>query len=276
MNADRETNHDMTQHDIALLLADAADEVEIGIAPTQALIRAGRRRRARRWAVAAAAALVVAGSTGALAVTGLPGGGGGRTAPAATQPAVTGTPSPFQPLSRLVLASGRDGGRPWRVALDVWRAPVDVRHARTTMVMMGELGETPAAVNTAADLVGKSAYFVLRSSGDVRTAPQMLTLHGVTARSDALHGRDVDAVAVPLSPYGEGPARLVIGKVAKSARQVTCAWKDGTKTQVGRASATTGGRDGAPAIRAVEGSPYDWFVCLAPAGTEYASAEVTR
>ncbi|MCQ9184274.1 hypothetical protein KMT30_35595 [Streptomyces sp. IBSBF 2953] len=276
MNADRETNHDMTRHDIALLLADAADEVEIGIAPTQALIRGGRRRRARRWAVAAAATLVVAGSTGALAVTGLPGGDGGRTAPAATRPAVTETRSALQPVNRLVLASGTDGGRKWRVALDVWPAPIDVRDARATVVAMAEYGETPSAVNTAADLVGKSAYFVLRSTGDEQVAQQLLTLHGVTTKSDALHGHDVDAVAVPLSPYGQGPARLVIGKVAKSARQVTCTWKNGTKTQVDRAVATAGGEGDAPAIRATDGSPYDWFVCLAPAGTEYRSAEVTR
>ncbi|MFD0445221.1 hypothetical protein ACFQ10_26725 [Streptomyces indonesiensis] len=50
----------MTQHDIALLLADAADEVKIGIAPAQALIRGGRRRKARRWAVVATTTLVVA------------------------------------------------------------------------------------------------------------------------------------------------------------------------------------------------------------------------
>ncbi|MFE1883115.1 hypothetical protein ACFW7O_26195, partial [Streptomyces diastatochromogenes] len=78
MSADQNRNHDMSQTDIALLLADAADEVEIGIAPVQAVIRGGRRRRARRWAVATVTALVVAGATGALAVTGLPGGNGGH------------------------------------------------------------------------------------------------------------------------------------------------------------------------------------------------------
>ncbi|MEV0476818.1 hypothetical protein AB0I50_44310 [Streptomyces prunicolor] len=57
MSADRETNQTMTDRDIALLLADAADEVEIGIAPYQAVIRGGRRRRARRWALATATAL---------------------------------------------------------------------------------------------------------------------------------------------------------------------------------------------------------------------------
>ena len=33
MSADRETNQTMTDRDIALLLADAADEVEIGTKP---------------------------------------------------------------------------------------------------------------------------------------------------------------------------------------------------------------------------------------------------
>lgn len=49
MSADRETNHDMTHRDIAFLLADAADEAEIGIAPT------------RRWSAVAAAARPAAG-----------------------------------------------------------------------------------------------------------------------------------------------------------------------------------------------------------------------
>ena len=68
MSGDRETNHDMTYDeahaDIALLLADAADEVEVGAAPYQAVVRGGRRRKTRRWAVAAVAAAVIAGSTG--------------------------------------------------------------------------------------------------------------------------------------------------------------------------------------------------------------------
>ncbi|WP_393099189.1 hypothetical protein [Streptomyces sp. LN325] len=41
MNADRESDHDMTHGDIAVLLATAADEVRIGPAPCQALVRGG-------------------------------------------------------------------------------------------------------------------------------------------------------------------------------------------------------------------------------------------
>lgn len=60
-SADWETSHNMTQHDIAFLLAEAADEVKIGTAPVQALIRGGRSRKARRWAVVATTTLVAAG-----------------------------------------------------------------------------------------------------------------------------------------------------------------------------------------------------------------------
>ncbi|MGW2613978.1 hypothetical protein [Streptomyces sp. NPDC001500] len=121
------------------------------------------------------------------------------------------------------------------------------RLMRTAFLLTGEQ-------HAPADLVGRSASFVLRSTGEAQAAPQMLTLHGVTTKGDALHGHDVDAVAVPLSPYGQGPARLVIGKAATSARQVTCTWKNGTKTEVGRVPATAGAEAGAPAIRAVDDS----------------------
>ncbi|WP_319191755.1 hypothetical protein [Streptomyces sp. AK04-3B] len=275
MGADRETNHDMAAHDIAFLLAGAADGVEIGIAPTQALIRGGRRRRARRWAVAAATALVVVGSTGALAVTGLPGGDGDRATPAVTE-RVTETPTPFQPHNRVTLASGTDGGQEWRVTLDVWPAPIDVQDARATMNAMAEYDQFPAGVGTAADLVGKSAYFVHRSIGEEATARTVMALHGLTGKGDALSGEKVYALAYRLGAYGEKSERLVIGQVAKTARQVTCTWKNGTKTVIDRVPATTGVRADAPTVRTVDSSPYNWFVCLAPRGTEYASAEVTR
>ncbi|MGH4027944.1 hypothetical protein ACQB60_03280 [Actinomycetota bacterium Odt1-20B] len=59
---------DMAHHDIALRLAEAADEVEVGIPPYAAVMRGGRRRRARRWAVGAATALALAASTGTIAL----------------------------------------------------------------------------------------------------------------------------------------------------------------------------------------------------------------
>jgi hypothetical protein len=45
-----------------------------------------------------------------------------------------------------------------------------------------------------------------------------------------------------------------------------------TATVVERAAAGTA--TDVPAIRSPKGSPYDWFVCLAPKGAEYKTAEV--
>ncbi|WP_107122636.1 hypothetical protein [Streptomyces dysideae] len=270
MSADRETNQNMTNTDITLLLADAADEVEIGIAPYQAVMRGGRRRRARRWAVAAATALVLAGSSATLAVAGLPGGDGNRGASVATRPP-TATPGVLLPQDRSLLAVGTDQGREWQVSVDVWPAPRDESQARASLNAMERYGETPVDIDTPAELVGKIAYFVTRGVGGTLFAP---TSQNVVTEADALSGKDIEAVAVPLEPGSDGPQRLVVGHVAKTALQVTCIWKDGTTTEVHRARSSDVNSDEF-VIRSPEGSPFDWFVCLAPEGTEYASAKVT-
>jgi hypothetical protein len=266
MSADREKSHDMSDSDIALLLADAADEVEIGIAPYEAVLRGGRRRRARRWAVAAATALVLAGSSATLAVAGLPGGGGGRAV--ATRPPATGTPHVFEPVNRITLATGAENGEKWRVTLDTWQAPVDTAEARATMNAMRAYGEYPPDVRGASDLVGKIAYFVhLDYGGESRKV-----MENTVPESDTMAGTDLMSGSLPLEPGDTKDVRLVIGYVAKSAQRVNCAWTDGTATVVERAGSGTG--SDVEAIRRAEGSPYDWFVCLAPKGTRYKTAEV--
>jgi hypothetical protein len=261
MSTDRETNHDMMQHDIAGLLADAADEVEIGIAPTQTLLRRGRRRRARRWAVAAATALVVAGSTGALAMTGLPEGNGERVTPA-----VTGTPGALQSPSRTILGTGTDQGKPWKVAIDVWPAPRDAAEAQAELKAMAKYRETLPTVREPSDLVGSTALFLRSSTGD-ENGPGTL-IHG-----GLMNGRDLDPPArnqygtVPAGPGSGSPDRVVVGPVAEMVKQVTCKWKDGTKTDLVRGPANEATNTDKSAIRSVEGSPWDWFVCLVPQGT---------
>ncbi|WP_256925132.1 hypothetical protein [Streptomyces sp. Amel2xC10] len=262
----------MTRHDIALLLADAADEVEIGIAPTQALIRGGRRRKARRWAVAATATLVVAGSTGALAVTGLS-GDEDRTLPA-VRPTAPDTLDTVEPQGG-ILATGTDEGRRWTVSLDSWRAPKDAADARFVLDGMAEHREFPADVRTADDLVGKIAYFVRRVTEDTTGENTQVTqiAQNLVPADDTLSGTDVEAASGALFP-GDSAERLVIGHVAKTARQVTCAWKDGTTTTIERAVSDDINHN-ETLIRDPEGSPYSWFVCLAPRGTAYQSVEVT-
>ncbi|WP_175647383.1 hypothetical protein [Streptomyces cyaneochromogenes] len=276
MSADRETNHGMTSHDmsngdIAFLLADAADEVEIGIAPYDAVLRGGRRRRARRWAVATATALALVGSAGTLAVAGLPGGNGSRGAQVATR-----VPAPpvqnVYPPERTTLATGTVDGEDWWVTIDVWSAPRDAGQAQAQWEAMAAYGSRP--VDKASDLIGKSAYFVNRTYGDGETGGVSL---GVFDENTPDSGKDLQSVAIPLDPKADGgPQRLVIGQIAPTAQQVTCTWKNGTTTELHKVPENETLATDIPAIRPAAQSPVNWFVCVAPEGTEYKSAGVTK
>ena len=272
MGADREMNQHMTDSDIALLLAEAADGVEIGIAPTQAVIRGGRRRRARRWAVASAAALVIAGSTGTLAAAGLMHGDGNSPSRVATQPPAPKERHVDQPRTS-TLAIGMDHNKQWEVDLQVWDAPRNKAEAEAQFAAMALFGQLPADAPHASDLIGKTSYFVSRIYGD-SSKPKTLMFNTVK-HWDAMAGKDLEAGAVPLAG-NDGPQRLVIGQVAKTAREVTCTWKDGTSTVVRRATDDTSVNVGELVIRKADGSPVNWFVCLAPKSTSYKSAEVTK
>ncbi|MEU2056659.1 hypothetical protein [Streptomyces bungoensis] len=272
MSADRE-NHEMTQSDIAFLLADAADEVEIGIAPVQQVMRAGRRRRARRLAVAAVTAAVVAGSTGAaLAFAGLPGGHGDRQGYVAKPPSPPRARHVYDP-QRTELARGTYRGKEWHVVVQVWGAPRDEAEADRQFDAMAALGLEPADAHKPADLIGKVSFFATRGWGDARPEQVMFN----TVRDfENFAGTDLEAAATRLGTGGESSGRLVIGMVARTARQVTCHWKDGTVTVAEPADGLSV-HDTGSAIRPVAGFlKANWFVCRAPAGTSYAAAEVTK
>ncbi|MFJ3641952.1 hypothetical protein ACIPRD_19640 [Streptomyces sp. NPDC090108] len=274
MSADRK-KYEMTQTDIALLLADAADEVEIGIAPVQAVMRAGRRRRARRWAVGAATAVVLAGSTGAtLAFAGLP-GIGDRGAVTAQRPASPEARHVYEPRVT-VLASGIDQGKEWSVDVRVWGAPRDEREADRQFGAMKDAGLEPVDATRAAGLIGRTSFFAVRSYGDGHARPVIFNTVG---RLPGFSGTDLESAAVGLAP-GAGAkdsAPLVVGMVAKSAREVTCTWKDGGSTAARPAvdAAAPGARGSV--IRPVGSFPGgNWFVCVGPDGARYKDAKVTR
>ncbi|MCL7423507.1 hypothetical protein [Streptomyces sp. YS415] len=247
----------MTHRDIALLLAEAADEAEIGIAPTQAVLRGGRRRRARRWAVATATALVIAGSSGALAVAGLPGGDGGGSREVAVAPSVSA--DLLKPRST-ALAVGRDEGKNWSVMLELWAPPQNEKEARAQLAAMEEFGMRPDGVERASELIGRTTYFVGRAVEGAYGEIEQGAFGGKPAVV-------LSETAVPLEPDTDGPARLVVGRLAKYDAGVICTWQDGTTTDLRR---NKHGSDGT-AITSVEGSPADWFVCLAPEDTAYES-----
>ncbi|GGW39503.1 hypothetical protein GCM10010503_14750 [Streptomyces lucensis JCM 4490] len=253
MSADRE-KHDMTQTDIALLLADAADEVEIGIAPVQAVIRGGRRRRARRWAVAAATTMVLAGSTGAtLAVTGLPGDG--------QQDRGTSVAAEARHVDRphlTELAGGTDQGQRWRVELSVWDAPRDKAEVTRQLEAMRRYGIDADALPERSHLVGKTSHFASLYYGD---RGGRVLLFDTAQEWNRMTGKDIEFGALPLTKGGADRAdRLVVGQVAATARQVECTWEGGTGSVV--------------RPRAAAGSPVKWFVCLGPAGKANKSAWV--
>ncbi|MGW7541060.1 hypothetical protein ACWGKQ_08045 [Streptomyces sp. NPDC054770] len=271
MSADRE-NHDMTQteSDIALLLADAADGAEIGIAPVQAVMRGGRRRRARRWAVAAATAVVLAGATGAtLALAGLP---GEHRAQVAAHPASPEARHVYEP-QRTELSRGTYRGKEWSADVQVWGAPRNESEAARQFDRMTELGLKPADVRKPADLIGKISFFATRVWGEEHVQPLMFN----TVRTlESYAGTDLESIATRFSSDPASSERLVIGMVAKTAQEVTCDWKDG-RTSVARPAVGFSAHDDGNAIRTVDGFPTaNWFVCVAPQGTVYQSAEVTK
>ncbi|MDX3519730.1 hypothetical protein [Streptomyces scabiei] len=275
------TRHDLThstplERDIALLLADAADDVTVGIAPYQAVLRGGRRRRTRRWAVAAAAAVVIAGTTGTLAVATVSGEGRVHTMPAAPVPTERATPDSrtTKEPSRTTLAQGRDRGRAWRVTIEVWAAPKTEKAAERQLAAMGLFGDSPTGVEDASELVGKSWHFVRLTLGGKQKDAM------IDGESDTPSGTDLQVFATPFGidhPSDDDPERLVVGQVAPTAQEVRVTWTDGTFVDIGRQGDGDGKADpGDPRIVEAKGAKASWFVALAPEGVGYQSAEVTR
>ncbi|MFD6297267.1 hypothetical protein ACFWFU_20900 [Streptomyces sp. NPDC060235] len=268
MSTDRE-NDTMAPREISPLLTDIADEFEVGAVPVQAVMRAGGRRRARRRTVTAAAAVVLAGSTGALAMTGLP-GTGDDTSPAKPAPAYERQVD--EPRISHVGFGTYDGAK-WGVNVQVWPAPRDTTEAARQLKAMNSWGLTPVTTGGPSDLVGRTSYFVLRGYGD--TGTRLVTFDTV-ARLPRPKGTEIDAIPQSLTEKG-APLRLVVGTVAKTVKQVACHWKNGSTTLADLAPDNAAQHDVQAVIRSVDGYPTaNWFACVAPASTTYKSAEVTK
>ncbi|WP_328565187.1 hypothetical protein [Streptomyces coelicoflavus] len=267
---------DAAQERISSLLAETANEVETGVAPVDAVVRAGRRHRARRRTATAVAAVVLAGTTGTLALTSLP-GGNGSSAPA--KPAPADERRVFLPQISQV-AFGTAGDVRWGVNVQVWPAPYDKAEAVEQTEAMADWGLTPTTSGNPSDLVGRTSYFVIRFYGPEGATNDELTSRLVdsdtTSRLPWPKGTEVKVLPQPLTGE-DGPHRLVIGTVPTTAKQVACHWKDGTTTLADRAPDNTPLRDTNAVIRSVRGFPTaNWFVCAAPGSAAYESAEVVK
>ncbi|MGW7260772.1 hypothetical protein [Streptomyces sp. NPDC054834] len=263
---EKREKYDMTQADIAFLLADAAGGVEIGTAPVEAVMRAGRRRKARRWAVAAATAVVLAGATGTLAYAGLPGGHGGRGAPAATRPAPPTREAGVPEWADL--SGGKYEGKAWQVGVQVWPAPHNESEAAAQWDAMGNFGYRPERVTRYTDLIGKTSVSAILADGEGRGKQVLFNkLPPATGTQSGL----------TLLAQVRTPFTLVIGEAAKSAKEITCHWKDGDSSVARRGEETYSIDAPNAALRpAAAYSGANWFACAAPKGTEFKSVEVTK
>ncbi len=156
----------------------------------------------------------------------------------------------------------------------MWGAPRNKAEADRQFDAMAELGIKPAEGDEPADLIGMTSFFAVRGWGEI-DRPQQVMFNSVE-KFERFSGTDMEAAATRLGTGGESSGRLVIGIVAKTARQVTCRWKDGT-TSVAEPAEGFSAHDTGSAIRSVDGfRGANWFTCVAPEGTSYASAEVTK
>ncbi|MFF1514433.1 hypothetical protein [Streptomyces sp. NPDC058305] len=277
MGGNGQAEHDgAADRDIAVLLAEAADGVRMGAVPYRELVRGGRRRRARRWTLAAAAALVVAGSVGTLASAGGTGGEGRRVVPAATAP-VTPDSRQVDKARSTAVARGTEHGEGWTVEALVWGAPRNVSEARAQLKAMRGYALVPAGIHAPSDLVGKGWYYgrLMRDGGLVSTFMNAPVEKGGTPPD----GQVADAATL-LDPEAAGSSRrLVVGRVAPTALEVTCTWDDGTKVKAAPAAPGTGlVGDFEDLVRPVDGSRANWFTCVAPKGEDHRSgaAKVTK
>ncbi|WP_392968010.1 hypothetical protein [Streptomyces sp. LN245] len=170
-----------------------------------------------------------------------------------------------------------DHGKAWSVLVEMWPASKDEAEARQQRTLMQMYGVTPTGVRDASDLAGKGWAFVklIPEGGPPRTV-----IDGAVDKGDSFSGKDVEAFTLPLNGKAPKGAKVpsegvVIGKVARTAQEVTCTWDEGTTVKA-RKVAHQGTMHPAGVwnlIWRVAGSQPDWFVCVAPEGKGRGTAE---
>ncbi|MFE0171876.1 hypothetical protein ACFWZ2_06130 [Streptomyces sp. NPDC059002] len=225
--------HDAAPSDIADRLADAADVVEIGTAPYQAVMRGGRRRKARRWVVGALAAVAVAGSTGSLALAVVDGG-------RRTQVAASGTAEErhvYTPqFTRLTELFDGSGAEVAQVELRVWGPPRDAAEARGQKKAMIEAGVWDERTTDPVPASGQPWYtIVTRADGKDDVVSFGL--------QDKQPGGD-DGLSFASVEFKLKGHRLTIGHVGPKTKRLEYVYEGGTSE---------------PELRKAAGSAYLWF-----------------
>ncbi|WAL95223.1 hypothetical protein [Streptomyces sp. Je 1-369] len=220
--------------DIAHRLADAADEVEIGAAPYQAVLRGGRRRKTRRWALGALAAATIVASTGSLALAVVDGRDDTR---AAAQHGTARTRHVYTPHVT-PLTEVRDGsGTPVaRVELEVWGAPRDDAEARGQKKAMTEAGVWDERTTDPVPDADRPWYaIVVRADGKDKVASFGL--------QDKEPGGD-DGLSFASVEFEVKGRTLTVGHVGPGTKRVEYEYEHGTSE---------------PELHEAAGSAYLWF-----------------
>ncbi|MFD1935509.1 hypothetical protein ACFSKW_28960 [Nonomuraea mangrovi] len=200
---------EMTGQGIALLLREAADEVELGAVPYAEVVRGGKRRKARRWAATAVSALALAGCAGLLAANLAPTRLQGQEQ-VATQ--VTGPPEERHVYSPLVMHLADVGKK--RVFMEVWGAPrtdAELRVQKARLIEKGLWDERrydPHKIGDVWHLV-----YMSDASGGKR---EMLS-HGVGARDSGSFSYTKKV----------GSRYLVWGNVSEDVKRIVYNWRSG-------------------------------------------------
>lgn len=220
--------------DIAHRLADAADGVEIGTAPYQAVLRGGRRRKTRRWALGALAAATIVASTGSLALAVVD--GGDRTQAASrhgtAQDRHVYTPR-YTPLTEVRDGSGNPSAR---VELQVWGAPRDDKEAHGQKVAMIAAGVWDERKTDPVPDFDRPWYAVVVTAD----GKDKVTSFGL---QDKEPGGD-DGLSFASVEFEVKGRTVTVGHVGPRATRVAYVYEDGTSE---------------PELHKAAGSAYLWF-----------------
>ncbi|WP_274557818.1 hypothetical protein [Streptomyces spiramyceticus] len=202
---------DMAHHDISLRLADATDEVEVGIAPYEAVMRGGKRRKARRWVLGAAVALVMAGSTGSLALAVVD---GREQSNVASQRLSAEERHVYTPQrTHLTEIFGEAESEEAYVSLEVWGAPRSEAEARKQKERMIEYGVWDEREADPVPSIGSSWFSVIVA--DAHWGKRTLPVHGLQSRSD-----DVDGMGFQSYTFTAKGKKMTVGYVGPKVERV--------------------------------------------------------
>ncbi|MBT2510974.1 hypothetical protein J7I98_35180 [Streptomyces sp. ISL-98] len=211
---------DMAHHDISLRLADATDEVEVGIAPYEAVMRGGKRRKARRWVLGTAVALVMAGSTGTLALAVVDGREQSYVAAHRQSAEERHVYTPQRTQLTEIYGRGTTDAQAY-VSVELWGAPRTEAEARKQKERMIEYGVWDERKADPEAELGRDWFSVVVI--DAHGGKQTVPVFGLRDKSD-----DRDGMSFKSYEFTVKGTRLTVGYVGPEVKRLEYEYDDGT------------------------------------------------